>query len=125
MVNAPMLAGHGERASTVAFAFNQLGPRSALSGERSEDSYRSCLPAEVGRMLAVRRRGRGWSVRQAARRVGCCYGMVGMLETGRRAPSVPLAMDLADAYRLPLEDRRVLLAHAIPGAGRDSPYYQR
>jgi len=73
-------------------------------------------------MLADARRGRGWSLREAARRTGCTAGTVVHLEAGRRAPSVALAENIIGAYRLDDGQARMLLAEAVDGAGKSSPH---
>ena len=76
-------------------------------------------------MLADVRRDREWSVREAARRIGCAHGTVAHLENGRRAPSVSLAWDIVDAYDLDDGQADMLLAEAVDNAGRSSPYKRR
>jgi transcriptional regulator with XRE-family HTH domain len=70
-------------------------------------------------MLTRRRRALGWSLRQAGREAGCSFSTVWKLEHGQRAPSVPLARDLASAYLLGPADTAALLSAALPGVGRD------
>jgi transcriptional regulator with XRE-family HTH domain len=73
-------------------------------------------------MLADARRGRGWSLREAARRIGCAPGTVVHLERGRRAPSVVLAHGIVGAYRLDDHQADMLMAEAVDNAGKSSPY---
>jgi DNA-binding XRE family transcriptional regulator len=75
------------------------------------------LPPELAAMLAVARRDRGWSLREAARRAGVTPGTIVHLEKGRRAPSIIVAEDLIAAYRLPHADAERLRSAAVP-AGR-------
>jgi DNA-binding XRE family transcriptional regulator len=80
------------------------------------------LPADVAGMVATARRRRGWGVREAARRIGVSPGTIVHLEKGRRAPSVIVAENIIDAYRLPDESAEMLLAVAVTDAGRSSPF---
>lgn len=70
-------------------------------------------------MLAAARKRCGWSIRQAAARVGVAGGMIGMLETATRAPSRVVADRLVAAYRLADAEAAQLLAEAVSGAGYD------
>jgi len=83
---------------------------------------RRTITRELAQALADARRARGWSLREAARRIGCAHGTVAHLERGRRAPSVVMAESIADAYRLDDQWALRLLAEAVEGAGKDSPY---
>jgi len=73
-------------------------------------------------MLAAARKAHGWSLRQAARRVGCTAGSIVHWEAGRRAPSAYYTGCLIEAYRLPGRDADWLLAEAVPDAGLSSPW---
>lgn len=45
-----------------------------------------------------------------------------MLEHGKRRPSIVTAEQLADAYKIPADARSMLMAEALEGVGKDSPY---
>lgn len=72
-------------------------------------------------MLAAARKAHGWSLREAARRVGCTAGSIVHWEAGRRAPSAHYAGQIIDAYDLADEAQRVW-AEAVPDAGMSSPW---
>lgn len=76
-------------------------------------------------MLAVARRRRGLTVREAARNVGVTAGTIVHLEKARRAPSIVVAGDLITAYRLSPAEAAMLCTEAVEGAGKDSPYKRR
>lgn|ERR1017187_1860164 len=103
MVQAVSRKGHGAR---------QWNPRRTIS-------------SDVGTMLAAARRAQGWSLREAARQVGCAPGTIVHLEHARRAPSVIIAEAVIAAYQLPRFRAEQLRAEAIPGAGRSSPWKHR
>lgn len=73
-------------------------------------------------MLAAARKAHGWSLREAARRVGCTAGSIVHLEAGRRAPSAYLAGQLIEAYDLSDDDADELWAEAVPDRGTSSPW---
>jgi len=83
---------------------------------------RRLVTLEVAEMLAAARRNRGWSLRRAAREIGCTPGTVVHLEKRRRAPSTVLAGNIIDAYDLDDAQADMLLAEAVDNAGRSSPY---
>lgn len=85
---------------------------------------RSVVSGKVAAMLARARLSRGWSVRQAARQAGVSPGTIAHLEKARRAPSVRLAEDLIEAYELGETARALLLAEAVPDAGRSSSWHR-
>lgn len=87
-----------------------------------EETTRHTVTPELAAMLAAARRRRGWSQREAARKVEVAYGMIGHLEHCRRAPSAVLAEKIADVYRLDSAEAAMLRAEAVEGAGRDSPF---
>ena len=72
-------------------------------------------------MLAAARQARGWSIREAARRAGVAPGTIVHLEKARRAPSIVVAEDIIDAYRLPPGDADWLRSEAVTDAGRALP----
>jgi transcriptional regulator with XRE-family HTH domain len=82
---------------------------------------RRALPPELGAMLAQARRDHGWSLREAARRVGVTPGTIVHLEKARRAPSLAVAEDIIAAYRLGSFDAERLRSAAV-AAGRSSPF---
>jgi hypothetical protein len=92
-------------------------PGTARHGAPAWPSRRTITPGLAG-MLAAARRGRGWSVREAARRARCSPGMIVHLEKARRAPSTLLAEDIIDGYRLDYRQADLLLAEAVDDAGR-------
>jgi DNA-binding XRE family transcriptional regulator len=73
-------------------------------------------------MLAAARREHGWSIRQAAQRVGCTPGCIVHWEAGRRAPSAFYAAKLIQAFDLGTADADALWAEAVPDAGMSSPW---
>ena len=87
-----------------------------------EETTRHTVTTELAAMLAAARRRRGWSQREAARKIGVAYGMIGHLEHCRRAPSASLAEEIIDAYQLDPGEADMLWAEAVQGAGRDSPF---
>lgn len=92
-------------------------------GEQHGAQYkpRRTLPPELGAMLAAARRRRGWGVREAARCIGVSPGTIVHLERARRAPSLIVAEDIIEAYRLPAADADWLRSAAVTDAGRSSP----
>ena len=87
-------------------------------GARRDFSARRTIGQDVADMLAMARRSRGWSLRQAARRVGVTPSMIVHLEKARRAPSALVAEDIIDAYQLPDDSAELLMSAAVPDAGR-------
>jgi transcriptional regulator with XRE-family HTH domain len=87
-----------------------------------EDTTRRTVTPELAAVLAAARRRRGWSLREAARNVQVAYGTIAHLEKARRAPSIIVAENLIRAYRLTGAEARMLLAEAVEGAGKDSPF---
>lgn len=61
----------------------------------------------------------GWSFRQAARVVGVSPGTIRFLEIGQRAPSVVVAEQLIDRYKMSLDDANALRDAALEGVGKD------
>lgn len=83
---------------------------------------RRVISPALAAMLTEARRARGLSLRKAARLAGCTPGTIVHLEKGRCAPSVITASGIIDAYKLgPCEAER-LMAEAVDGAGKNSPY---
>lgn len=87
-----------------------------------EDTTRRTITLELAEVLAAARRRRGWSLREAARNVGVAAGTIVHLEHGRRAPSTVVAGSLIGAYRLTPGEASMLLAEAVEGTGKDSPF---
>ena len=79
-----LAATHGEHSSAPIHGVRQ---RHTLSGDAAV-------------MLAAARKRHGWSLRQAAARVGVAFGYIAMLEVGKRAPSRTVADRPAAAYQL-------------------------
>ena len=50
------------------------------------------------------RAARGWSQSQLAERLGVSRQSVNAIETGRYAPSLPLAFRIAELFDLPIEE---------------------
>lgn len=86
--------------------------------------HRSMANPDVAVLLSAARRRRGLTIERAAALARISTGMVSMLEHGRRRPSVVVAEVLADVYRLGDRDAALLMAEALEGVGRDSPYYR-
>jgi transcriptional regulator with XRE-family HTH domain len=95
------------------------------SGSRLGAQQRHEISHGLAAVLRAARRSRGWSLREAARRVGVAHGTIVHLEQGRRAPSAYVAGQLADAYGLAAADAEWLRSEAIPGAGKSSPLRAR
>ncbi|HLQ54623.1 MAG TPA: helix-turn-helix transcriptional regulator [Streptosporangiaceae bacterium] len=91
---------------------------------RSRTAHRSLDPG-VAAMLARARAELGWSYTETGWRTGISRRMLSMLEAGQRVPSVVLAEDLIEGYRLGDADTALLRAVALPNVGRDSPYRAR
>jgi transcriptional regulator with XRE-family HTH domain len=91
----------------------------AAHGEHDGERERHSLTQETATMLAAARKSCGWSLRQAAARVGVRHGFVAMLERGERAPSRVTADALIDAYQLDAAAAALLRSEAVTGAGRD------
>jgi len=83
---------------------------------------RRTITPELAVMLAEARRARGWSLREAARRIGCTPGSVVHWERGRRAPSAYYALKLVRAYGLGGPRAARLLDEAVEEAGMSSPW---
>lgn len=73
-------------------------------------------------MLTAARKAHRWSLREAARRVGCTPGSIVHWEAGRRAPSAYYADRLIMVYDLSDDDAEELWAEAVPDAGLSSPW---
>jgi ribosome-binding protein aMBF1 (putative translation factor) len=87
-----------------------------------EETTRHVITPRLAAMLAAARRRLSWSQRDAARKTGVAYGMIGHLEHCRRAPSAVLAEAIVTAYELGPAEGAMLRAEAVEGAGRDSPF---
>lgn len=83
------------------------------------DEHHPPLPPHVRKTLTNARRRRGWSYRQAGRATGVSYGHISGIEHGRSAPSVSVALALADAFRLTADETQLLAAYSAHDAGRD------
>lgn len=92
-------------------------PRWPEHGEHP--SRRHLPPPGLGPVLRDARTRSGLSIRETARRAGISYGYLGMLETGRRCPSLSVADALDAALGLEDTEWAVLDAAALPGVGRD------
>lgn len=87
-----------------------------------EVSYRKQLPPHVSAILRAARADRRLTIRQAAALAGISAGYLSKLEHAQACPSVPVAEGLARALLAGRpQDRAVLMAHALPGVGRDYP----
>jgi transcriptional regulator with XRE-family HTH domain len=89
---------------------------------RPSYAARSMLNPDVAVFLRRVRQLHGLTGAQAARLAGISPGMLSMLEHGKRRPSVVVAERIADAYKIPHDARGLLMAEAIEGAGKDSPF---
>ena len=98
----------------------ELGVSGAGHGARPIKMRRT-IGQDVADMLADARRDRGWSLRQAGRRVGVTAGTIVHLEKARRAPSISVAEDIIAAYELPDECAEMLRSAAVRDAGRSYP----
>lgn len=88
---------------------------------RSRTAHRQ-LDRDVAALLARAREQRGWSVADAAWRVGITPRMLRYLEAGQRVPSTVVADDLARVYELAGEDTWLLASVALPNVGHASPW---
>jgi transcriptional regulator with XRE-family HTH domain len=79
------------------------------------------LPPELAEVLHAARVRRGWSYREAARRVGIGVGYMHALDHGHRRPSYSIALALADALALDPHTADDLIEQAVIDAGRDHP----
>jgi transcriptional regulator with XRE-family HTH domain len=68
--------------------------------------------------LREARHGRGLSLREAAKLIGCTKGHLSMLELAQRAPSVAMGAEISRVYRLDSADAERLSAESVPGVGR-------
>lgn len=77
-------------------------------------SRRRTLPPDLADELRAARTRAGWTLRQAAPRLGVSVPFLSRLERGLRAPSAAVAERLAGGLALapPVADR--LRAHAVP-----------
>ncbi|WP_269857946.1 helix-turn-helix domain-containing protein [Streptomyces sp. RPT161] len=82
-------------------------------------------PPELGPLLAAARQRSGLGLRETARRAGLNHQYLQRLETGQRVPSMSVAKVLAEVLALDEAERAVLLAAALPDAGRDYPGRRR
>ena len=95
------------------------------SGSRLGARQRHVIGADLAAMLAAARRSRGWSLREAGRRVGVAYATIAHLEHCRRAPSAYVADAIAAAYELAAGDAEWLRSAAIADVGKSSPLRAR
>lgn len=95
-----------------------LPPLSAIAGvEASTGSVERAAPPNVGDRLRARRKTRGLSVRELARRLGVSASLISQIETGRATPSVAtlyavttelgLSLDELFSEQVPTIDRRL------------------
>jgi transcriptional regulator with XRE-family HTH domain len=82
---------------------------------------RQAPPADLGPLLRSARERRGWSLREAARRVRISHTYLIDLEAGRRAPSVAVAEDLREQFGLTDDEAAILDAAAVESRGRSHP----
>ena len=87
-----------------------------------EESTRRTISPDLAEVLAVARRRRGWSLREAGRNIGVAHGTIAHLEHARRAPSAVVARNIVRAYRLTEAEAAMLCAEAVESAGKDSPF---
>lgn len=79
---------------------------------------RQQLSRPMAHKLAMCRATRGWTLAKAAAEIGCSISSIHAYENAQRVPSVPVAGDIARAYRLNQEDTIALMAEAVTNAGR-------
>jgi len=103
--------GHGEQRAVPAGEHLNSSAR----GER----HRAVLTPPVAAILRAARGRAGWSVRQAAGHLHLAVGMVSMMESGSRAPSLQVAERLVEVLQLSESEAEQLLREAVP-TGRDS-----
>lgn len=57
-----------------------------------------------GEKLRILRQRRGWTMRELAEKLGLAtHGYIGDLESGRRQPSLELALEIADLFGVSLD----------------------
>jgi transcriptional regulator with XRE-family HTH domain len=57
-----------------------------------------------GEKLRILRQRRGWTMRELAEKLGLAtHGYIGDLESGRRQPSLELALEIADIFGVSLD----------------------
>ncbi len=98
-----------------------IGPEAVAHGHQRlvwADDARHYLTAAVARELRNARRRLGMSQRAAARTTGVSQGHIAHLELCQRAPSVDLARALVDGLRMEPGPAAMLMAEAVPDAGR-------
>lgn len=78
-------------------------------------------PAELGPMLAAARERAGLAQRQASVAAGLVPSYLGLIEHGRRTPSLVVAQRLAEVLDLTAEERVQLYGAAVTDAGRSHP----
>ncbi|MGH3301130.1 MAG: helix-turn-helix domain-containing protein [Streptosporangiaceae bacterium] len=81
---------------------------------------RRTITVDLADALREARLARGWSIRGAAKRIGCTHGTVLHLVAARRGPSAIIAEAILDAYGDALDGDAAdeLLAQAVDNAGR-------
>ena len=75
----------------------ELGVSGGAHGAHGVSTQRT-IGRDVADMLADARHARGWSLREAGRRLGVTAGTIVHREKARRAPSIIVAEDIIDAY---------------------------
>ena len=84
-----------------------------MTPDGSDSSTADSYAASVGRAIRVARTERGWSGKDLARRAGISYSYLSQIEGGRRHPSSPVLVRIAEALGLPPSD---LLLRAETGS---------
>ena len=65
---------------------------------------RCCNSARLGEKLRTVRQRQGWTLRELAEQLGLAtHGYVGDLESGRRLPSLELALKIADMFGISVD----------------------
>jgi hypothetical protein len=85
-----------------------------------EETTRHVITPRLAAMLAAARRRLSWSQREAARKTGVAYGMIGHLEHCRRAPSSPRRSSMPTSSAPPRPRCCAPRQSRAPGATRPS-----
>lgn len=98
----------GERGECLEARFDGSGILAENGGmmtpDGSDSSTADTFAASVGRAIRVARTERGWSGKDLARRAGISYSYVSHIEGGRKHPSSPVLVRIAEALGVPPSD---------------------
>jgi transcriptional regulator with XRE-family HTH domain len=94
-------------------------PSSRTRHHRETSAFRREIQA-FGRLVRALRRGRGWTIEDAAERFGIEPAFVRSIETGRTNPSFAVIVSIAEAFEKRAGDLLLAETHAAvrPGRGR-------